>query len=79
MSDKKALVCLERTLPDGTVKTHPMAMTAREAGVAAAYSLYDNGVCSKADAQRVSPKVEQSAGEPVEAFGYTFRLIPSQA
>lgn len=67
---------LERTLPDGTVKVHPMSMTAREAGVTAAHCLYDNGVASKADAQRISPKVERSAGEYVDAFGYRFRLVP---
>lgn len=70
------LYTLERTLPDGTVKVHPMNMTAREAGISAAYVLYDNGVASKAEAQRVSPLVERSGGEYVEAFGYRFRLIP---
>lgn len=67
---------LERTLPGGVVKTWPMLMTAREAGVVAAMCLYDNGRATKADAQRISPKVEASQGQPVEAFGYTFRLIP---
>lgn len=71
------LYTLERTLPNGTVKVTPMAMTAREAGISAAYVLYDNGAASKSDAQRVSRPVERSKGEYVEAHGYRFRLLPA--
>jgi hypothetical protein len=67
---------LTRMLPDGTVKVHPMPfLTRREANTAAAFSLYDNGAATKAEAQRFAAVLGKTpVGEPVmhKPSGYVF-------
>jgi hypothetical protein len=66
---------LERTLPDGTIRTHsPMR---RRAAVSAAYFvLLDNGAAPATAARAVAAELaDRPDGERVQGFGYTFRIV----
>jgi hypothetical protein len=66
---------LERTLPDGQVKTQG-STTRRGACGLAAYVLTDNAVTSKHLALAVARRLDEASdGETVAACGYSFRLI----
>jgi hypothetical protein len=71
---------LERTLPDGQVKTQGPT-TRREACGLAAYVLTDNSVTSKQVALAVARRLDDAPdGLPVEGYGgYSFRLIRESA
>lgn len=77
---KSGKVKLERTLPNGTVKSHNEAMTHRQAAQAAMFSLHDNGVATKSEANKFAAKVEDAkVGETVEhPSGYKFRKVSAE-
>ena len=76
MAGKRARYLLERTLPDGTVKTHPNTMTARECATAAMYVLHDSAGATRQDATQAASRVQDAIdGSAVESHGYQFRLL----
>lgn len=70
---------LERTLPNGQVKTQGPT-SRREACALAAYVLADNAHATKGDALRFARRLDDAQdGEAVAAYGYSFRLIKEVA
>jgi len=77
---KTARYTLERQLPTGEIKATPDTVTLKEAGQFTGMCLFDNGVTSKADAQKIGRRLELfEVGEWLDTVGgYRFRILAVQ-
>jgi hypothetical protein len=79
VTDMSTAYTLERTLPDGQVKTQGPTTRRGACGLAACV-LTDNLGVSRSAALTLAHELHRTpAGRPVEAYGYTFRIVPESA